>query len=180
MKRRANVFLEEVALAMAFVAVIIGVGLTDFAPTHSVRYWSFVGIILGVVSTFLGTVALHRQDKIWKETWHLARQQVLHWAGVLVIFLSVFYLLHAGRLNYEGAGLVLGLFLGFATFSDGVCRKDWRFALLGVGTTLAALTASLVETFIWPLLLIFIVIGGLIIVVSHRRAKKKTHSAKTG
>ena len=108
-------FIEEVILFIVFALSLIGMGLTDFSPLESHRYWVVMIILLAIASIALGWSKEVDQGNIVKLTIH----QLIHWGATLITVLGVYLLLQTGRLNYESTGLIIELILGFSLFLDG-------------------------------------------------------------
>jgi len=166
-------FAEEIALVMAFIAVIFGIGTTNFAPALSYRYWISLTVVLAVLGSFIASASFRKAHKDWRDILKLLGAQMIHWAATLITIICVYLLLRTGRLNYEGAGLVMGLVLGFGTLLDGILRVGWRFALLGAVIMTATMGAAYLETYIWIFLLILAIIWALAFLWGHRRHKHK-------
>ncbi|WP_456388249.1 hypothetical protein [Profundibacter sp.] len=91
----------------------------------------------------------------------------------MLAVLGVFLLLKAGRLNYDNSALVLLLIIGLSTFLDGY-RISWRFSLIGILVAGTAILAAFVEQFIWPVILLALIL--LVIAIfwerhRHRQAR---------
>ncbi|MFZ2168442.1 MAG: hypothetical protein WAW61_02280 [Methylococcaceae bacterium] len=139
--------IEEVILFIVFALSLIGMGITDFSPLESHRYWVLMIILLAIASIGLGWSKEEYQGKIFK----LISSQLIHWGATLITVLGVYLLLHTGRLNYESTGLITELILGFSLFLDGR-NLGWRFSLLGILVGCTAIVAAYVEEYIWVIL----------------------------
>jgi len=150
--RNRSLVAEEIALAIGFVLVLIGVGATNFAPDSSYRYWLWLTGLIALVGTAIGALKVHGDSSDWHDLTRLLTGQLVHWAGVFAAIACIYLLLQFGRLNYEGTGLITALVLGLATFLDGFYRVGWRFALLGISIVFTTVVAAYVEAYVWPLL----------------------------
>jgi len=139
--------IEEVILLIVFALSLIGMGITDFSPLESHRYWVLMIILLAIASIGLGWSKEEYQGKIFK----LTISQLIHWGATLITVLGVYLLLHTGRLNYESTGLITELILGFSLFLDGR-NLGWRFSLLGILVGCTAIVAAYVEEYIWVII----------------------------
>lgn len=148
---------EEIGLAMAFVLVIIGIGMTNFMPRLSYRYWITLTLIFAVLSSVIGGMSVYRHPHNDHGVIYYLATQFAHWLFTFLAIMSVYLLLKTGRLNFENTGLVMGIILGLSTFLDGFHRVGWRFALLGAAILLATLGAAYMEAFIWPI--VFLILG---------------------
>lgn len=164
---------EEVALAIAFAAVLVGIGVTDFTPVYSHYYWFGLTIVVAALGTFMGSLSLRKDRHKLKKGSNFVWAQLVHWAAVLAAISCVYILLNAGRLNYASAGLVTGLILGLATFLDGFHRVGWRFAVLGIVIVAAVLIAALIEEFVLPLLLFIIFMWVITFLWERHRLKRQ-------
>ena len=67
-------FIEEVILFIVFALSLIGMGITDFSPLESHRYWVLMIIILAIASIGLGWSKEDYQGKIV----NLTVRQLIH------------------------------------------------------------------------------------------------------
>lgn len=148
--------IERILLAVVFILAMFGVGVTDYAPLQSLNYWGVMTVILAISGLIMG----------WSKARHLGkpvlqtlRVQIIHWLATGVAIIGVFLLLKAGRLNYEGTGLVLLIILGLATFLDGY-RLNAFFSFVGILIFILAITAAYIEEYLWVLLIVMFISGG--------------------
>ena len=151
-------FIEEIVLFIVLALSLIGMGITDFSPLESHRYWTLMIILFAFASIGLGWSREEYQEKIVKE---LIVRQFIHWGATLVTVLGVYLLLNTGRLNYESTGLIIELILGFSLFLDGR-NLGWRFSLLGILVGITAIIAAYVEEYIWVVLLLLLCLSVMI------------------
>jgi hypothetical protein len=59
-------FIEEVILFIVFALSLIGMGITDFSPLESHRYWVLMIIFLAIASLGLGWSKEEYQGNIFK------------------------------------------------------------------------------------------------------------------
>ena len=137
--------IEEIVLLIILILSLIGIGITDISPLESHRYWSLMILLFACASIALGWSREEYKGKIFKE---VVVRQLIHWGATLVTVSSIYFLLQAGRLNYESAGLVIEIILGFSLFLDGR-NLGWRYSLLGILVGITAIIATYVEEFIW-------------------------------
>ncbi len=153
-RTRHRIFMEAIFLAVV-VMTVIGVALTNVAPSASYRYWLFTVALFAVSGILTGNL------RAWEEhrsLFHVTLEQTVHWAVALLAVLIVHLMLLGGRLTYEAAGLILMLLLGQAVALDGFYRTGWRFALLGLTLMAMALFAAWFAAYVW-----MIVAGGLVL-----------------
>ncbi|GEM_PF-294911 len=164
-------FFEEIILVLAFFLSLIGIGLTNYSPTNSVRFWMAMTVFLAIAAVVIGAVKNVGRKDVGIDT---VVTQVFHWGATLLAVLGIFLLLKAGRLNYDNTGLVLLLIIGLSTFLDGY-RISWRFSLIGILVGGTSILAAYVEQFIWPVILLALVL--LVIAIlwegyRHRQARR--------
>ena len=163
---KSKPFIEEVILFIVFALSLIGMGITDFSPLDSHRYWVLMIILLAIASIGLGWSKEEDQGNIFK----LIVRQLIHWGATLLTVLGVYLLLYTGRLNYESTGLIIELILGFSLFLDGR-NLGWRISLLGILVGCAAIVAAYVEEYIWVVLLVSLSLWVIIYFLEKRRHK---------
>jgi len=102
-KDRPHQFLGiyEIVIIVLIALSIIGIGITDFSPADSYKYW------VAMVPIFCGACLILEWSRVrgrgFKWT-TLLRTQLLHWVGLLVAVRLVFEMLHKGRLDNENTG----------------------------------------------------------------------------
>jgi len=148
-------FFEEIILVLAFLLSLIGIGLTNYSPTNSIRFWMAMTVFMAVAAITIGLVKFVEHKKDIRAD--MIVTQLTHWGATLLAVLGVFLLLKAGRLNYDNTGLVLLLIIGLSTFLDGY-RISWRFSLIGILVGGTAILAAFVEQFIWPVILLALIL----------------------
>jgi hypothetical protein len=102
---------------------IVGIGITDFSPADSYKYWVAMVPIFGGACLILEWSRARGKGAKWTA---MLRTQLLHWIGLLVAVRLVFEMLHKGRLDNENTGLVILLLLALSTFIAGI-HLGWRF-----------------------------------------------------
>ena len=148
--------LEEVILFIVFALSLIGMGITDFSPLESHRYWVLMIIFMAIASIGLGWSKADYQGNFV----NLAVRELIHWGATLITVLGVYLLLYTGRLNYESTGLIVELILGFSIFLAGR-NLGWRFGLLGILVGCTAIVAAYVEEYIWVIFMISLCVWGI-------------------
>ena len=161
-------YIEEIVLLSVLVLTLIGIGITDFSPLESHRYWTLMIILSAFASIGLGWSREEYEGKIIKD---LIIRQSIHWGATLITVAGIYFFLYTGRLNYESAGLIIELILGFSIFLDGR-NLGWRFSLLGILVGITAIIAAYVEEYIW---LIMIVSFGLAIIAFYWEKYRRKH-----
>ena len=153
----------EIVIMMLITLSIIGIGITDFSPADSYKYW------VAMVPIFCGGCFILEWSRVrgrgFKWT-TLLRTQLLHWVGLLVAVRLVFEMLHKGRLDNENTGLVVLLLLALSTFIAGI-HLGWRLCLVGVFLAIALVAATYLEEYVWVLLIIGLAILVVVFLLKH-------------
>ena len=164
--------MERVALAVVFILAMLGVGVTDYAPLQSLNYWGAMAIILALSGLIMGwSKAQHLKQPVLQSL----RVQIVHWIATGIAVFGIFLLLKAGRLNYEGTGLVLLVVLGLATFLDGY-RLNLFFSLVGVFIFALAIMAAYIEEYLWVLLIVMLILGVIVFFWERHKLKEALNS----
>ncbi len=164
--------MERVALAVVFILAMLGVGVTDYAPLQSLNYWGAMAIILALSGLIMGwSKAQHLKQPVLQSL----RVQIVHWIATGIAVFGIFLLLKAGRLNYEGTGLVLLIVLGLATFLDGY-RLNLFFSLVGVFIFALAMIAAYIEEYLWVLLIVMLILGVIVFFWERHKLKEALNS----
>ncbi len=164
--------MERVALAIVFILAMLGVGVTDYAPLQSLNYWGAMAIILALSGLIMGWSKARRLKQPVLQS---LRVQIVHWIATGVAVFGIFLLLKAGRLNYEGTGLVLLIVLGLATFLDGY-RLNLFFSLVGVFIFALAMIAAYIEEYLWGLLIVMFILGVIVFFWERHKLKEALNS----
>ena len=159
--RKYHLSMEEVALFTVLTLSILGIGITNFKPLESYRYWGVMTVILAITAIVIGWARSKRMGKPVRKMFVV---QVVHWTATAATVAGIFLLLHIGRLNYENTGLILLLILGFSTFLDGY-RISWSFALVGVMMFITGLFGGYLESYVWIALIGIICVFVIIILI---------------
>lgn len=167
--------LEGIALAAALTSALLGIGITDYSPLQSYRYWIVMMLILALTGMAIGW---SRARRLGLPVLKAVRGQLIHWIATWVAVGGILLLLKAGRLNYEGTGLVLLVMLGLATFLDGY-RINWHFGLVGLLIFVSGIVAAFIEEYLWVLLVISTGIALLVFFWErHARANRRHNSTQ--
>ncbi len=158
--------LESAALITALILSILGIGLTDYSPLKSYRYWAAMTLVLTITSLLIGWF---RAKRLGLSTGKALAIQLAHWAITALAVVGIFMLLKAGRLNYENTGLVLLLVLGLSTLLDGF-RLDRHFSLIGVLMLVTAVVAGFIEQYLWVLLIVALGVATVIVIREKQKA----------
>jgi len=148
-----NIKIEEVVFYLIILLSLVGVAITDYAPTQSWAYWLFMVLVLCASAIVIEKTLLQRKDISFSK---LLITQLIHWGVTLLAIILSFAFVQTGRMTYEGSGLVILLILALATILDGY-HVGWRFYLLGIFLGISAILAAYLEEFIGILLVIAVV-----------------------
>ncbi len=171
--KKYHIGMEEVALFVVLVLSILGIGITNFRPLESYRYWGTMTIVLAITGLVIGWARSKRSGKPVRKMLVI---QLVHWGATLAAVAGMFLLLKMGRLNYENTGLVILLTLGFSTFLDGY-RISWSFAAIGAMMFIAGLLGGYLEQYVWITLIILICI--FVIVYLFEKYKRFSSASST-
>lgn len=160
--------IELSALLTAFILSVIGIGITDFRPMVSYRYWGAMTLILAVSGMVIGWA---RQQKRGLPVKDMFLTQFVHWGATFGTVAGMYMLLSSGRLNYENTGLVVLMTLALATVLDGY-RVSWSFGSLGVMMYVTALLGAYIEQYIWVVLIMIICTAVVIVILEKSRGRK--------
>ena len=165
----------EAVLSLLLALSFIGVAYTDIAGGHSINFWLWMIPVFAIAAIMLEW-SRYIQGEI--DGFHFIRQQVLHWMAVFLAIKLTFVLLQIGRLPNNATAFVLMMIMSLSTFLAGI-YIGWRFLVLGAFIALATIVAAYLETYIWVLIpiAILIVALGLFITWSKFRLLKASLAA---
>ena len=153
--------LYESILIVLILLAIIGIGITDFSPAESHRYWfAMVPVFAGACLILEWSRARGKGQK-WTT---ILRTQVLLWLGLLLAVRLAYLLLHTGRLDNENTGLIILLLLALTTFFAGI-HLGWRLFIVGIFLGLALIGATYLEEFVWIFLIMAIVVVAIFLLL---------------
>jgi hypothetical protein len=153
----------EIVIIVLIALSIIGIGITDFSPAASYKYW------VAMVPIFCGACLILEWSRVrgkgakWTT---ILRTQLLHWVGLLVAVRLVFEMLHKGRLDNENTGLVILLLLALSTFIAGI-HLGWRLCVVGGFLGAALVAATYLEEYVWLLLIIGLAVLAIVFLLNH-------------
>ena len=158
----------EIILVVLILLSIIGIGITDFSPADSHRYW------FAMVPVFAGACLIlewsRARGKGLKWT-TIVRTQLLLWLGLLLAVRLAYLLLHTGRLDNENIGLIILLLLALTTFFAGI-HLGWRLFIVGIFLGIALIGAAYLEEFVWIFLIIAIVVVAIFLLWKYYAGSK--------
>jgi len=160
--------LYESILIVLILLAIIGIGITDFSPAESHRYWfAMVPVFAGACLILEWSRARGKGQK-WST---ILRTQLLLWLGLLLAVRLAYLLLHTGRLDNENTGLIILLLLALTTFFAGI-HLGWRLFIVGIFLGLALIGATYLEEFVWIFLFIAIVVVAIFLLLKRYAGNK--------
>jgi hypothetical protein len=135
------------------ILVLLGVGITDYAPASSWLYWVFMIAALASAAITVEKLQFHVKGAPFLK---LLSVQLIHWGATLIAVLISLSLVNTGRLTYEGSGLIVLILLSLATFLDGL-HVGWRFYLIGLLLAITTILVAYFERFVWVILLVAVI-----------------------
>jgi hypothetical protein len=157
--------------------VMIGLFLSNYSSVDALYYWCAMFPLFGVAS-----IARELTDARADGTAYgpILLRQLLHWIGP-IIAVKILFMQHArGQMSTDAVALTTVLVLAVTCFLAGINFEPsflWISALL----VLAALIGTEIETYLWLVVLLFLI--GIVLaaigVVMLRRAKRATDAANT-
>ena len=163
----------EIIPIVLILLSIIGIGITDFSPGGSHRYWfAMVPVFAGACLILEWSRARGKGQK-WTT---ILRTQLLLWLGLLLAVRLAYLLLHTGRLDNENTGLIILLLLALTTFFAGI-HLGWRLFIVGIFLGLALIGATYLEEFVWMFLIIAIVVIAIFLLLKRFAGNKMGKNA---
>lgn len=160
--------LYEIIPIVLILLSIIGIGITDYSPAESRRYWlAMVPVFAGACLILEWSRARGRGQK-WTT---IVRNQLLLWFGLLLAVFLVYLLLQTGRLDNENTGLIILLLLALTTFFEGI-HLGWGLFIVGIFLGLALIGAAYLEEFVWMFLIIALVVVAIILLLKRHAGTK--------
>jgi len=153
----------EIVIIGLIALSIIGIGITDYSPAKSYKYW------VAMVPIFCGACLILEWSRVRGKGFKwttILRTQLIHWVGLLVAVRLVFEMLHKGRLDNENTGLVILLLLALSTFLAGI-HLGWRLCLVGGFLGAALVAATYLEEYVWVLLIIGLAVLAIVFLWEH-------------
>ena len=167
-----RIIISEAVLSLLLALCFIGIAYTDIVGVHSMNFWLWMIPVFAFASIILEWSRYIRGDI---DGFHFIHQQLLHWTAVFIAIKVVFVLLELGRLPTNAAAYILMTIMSLSTFLAGI-YIGWRFLVLGVFIALATVIAAYLETYVWVLIPIAIVIVLVGLYLGWREFKMlKTH-----
>ncbi len=174
--RKYLVGMEGIALFVVLILSVLGIGITNFRPAESYRYWGAMTVILAMTGLVIGWA---RSRRMKQPVSRMLVVQLVHWGATMFAVAGMFLLLEMGRLNYENTGLVILLTLGFSTFLDGY-RISWTFASIGVMMFVAGLLGGYLEQYVWIVLIVIICVFVVVYLLEKYRNRYSAPSGQDG
>ena len=163
---------EEVILIIMVIFCLVGIAVTDFSPQDAFMYWMAMIFVFGFAAMIAGWHNAKRHydpDGEGNEVKELFKVQSLHWLGSLVTVVCLFSFVEAGHMSQEATGLMVLLILGLTTYLDGI-RIGWRFCLTGMYLAVAAVATNFLESSMWWLFALAILIIGVTVWREQRKS----------
>jgi hypothetical protein len=149
--------------------VMVGLFLANYSSDKALYYWCAMFPLFGIAS-IAHEVTHPRTDG--GPLWKILLRQVLHWIGP-VIAVKVLFMQHArGQMSTDAVALTTVLVLAVTCFLAGV-NFETSFLWISALLVMAALIGTEIETYLWLVILLFVVglTLAVIAVILQRRAK---------
>ena len=157
--------IEKILLALLIGLSIGGVAVADYSAENGLKYWLAVVPVFALASVFVSWKGARAQGL---SVVRIIGRQLFHWAPLALAIYLVFFLEQAGRLNREDAGLVSLLLLTVSTLLAGV-HFDWRLFVVGVLLGITTACVSIVEEFVWWILIVAAIVAAGVVYFWPRR-----------
>ena len=152
---KARLFISLILL----VCSILGVLITDFAPSLAWHYWLLMVPFFAILCIWLGWYVARKHHISGVTIWH----EVLHWFGLLIAVYIVSIVVHSGIISYLTGALFVLILLSLTVFLAGV-HFDAMFMLIGfLLALLAAGSVYFIKYLTIILIPLAIVIGAFLI-----------------
>ncbi|MAZ77811.1 MAG: hypothetical protein CMF39_03960 [Legionellaceae bacterium] len=149
------------------ILALIGVILTDFAPSFASHYWFYAVPIFALINILLSWhAAVAHRDFIL--VWH----ELLHWLILLVMIFIVSIFLSMGTISDVTAGIVMLSLLSLATLLAGV-HFDSMLIIIGIILVLLDLLSAVFIEFSMFILVPLIIVAAVLIFWRTRSHKKR-------
>jgi hypothetical protein len=158
----------EIIFIILMVLSLIGVGVTDFSPSHSYWYWFAMAPTFACAFLIIEWTRVRSEAKSWV---NILKTQLLTWLGLLFAVQVVYLLLRAGRLTYESTGLVILLLLALTTFVAGI-QLGFLLCLLGGFLGLTVLMVAYLEQYVWVLVFLAVTFAVVSFYVLRRKLRQ--------
>lgn len=168
--------IEKILLALLIGLSIGGVAVADYSAENGLKYWLAVVPVFALASAFVSWKGARRDGL---SVVRILGRQLFHWTPLALAIYLVFFLEQAGRLNREDAGLVSLLLLTVATLLAGV-HFDWRLFVVGVLLGITTACVSIVEEFVWWILIVAGVVAAGVLYFWPRRRGQRERGAGPG
>jgi len=156
----------SIIMILLMLLDIVGIAITDFAPLYSHWYWLAMVVVTGIACI---TMEWARAREKGLGIAAILKNEGLIWLSVLFAVNTVYFLLHAGRLDSENTGLIILLILALATFLAGL-RLGWRLCLLGGLLWGALIMATYLEEFLWIVLMVVLAATAVLYYVAKHKS----------
>ena len=156
--------------------VMIGLFLSNYSSVYALYYWCAMFPLFAVAS-IVYEVPNARADGL--AFWPIVLRRLLHWVGPIIVVKILFMQHERGQMSTDAVALTSVLVLAVTSFLAGINFESsflWVSALL----VLAALIGTEIETYLWLVVLLFLVAVGLALTAMTllRRARRTANAAK--
>ena len=141
------------------VLIMVGLFLANYSPNWADWYWSAMFPIFGLVC--LGH-QLEAGRTHGMSAWQVPLQQALHWLGPIVVVRIIFLQLARGQMAADSVALMILLVLAVTAYLAGI-HFDRSFVWVSIVLTLAALGGTEIETYLWLIVVLGVLLVALIV-----------------
>lgn len=141
------------------VLIMLGLFLANYSPNGADWYWSTMFPVFGLVC--LGHQLAAGQAH-GMPAWQLPLKQAAHWLGPIVAVRIIFMQLARGQMAADSVALMILLVLAVTAYLAGI-HFDRSFVWVSIVLALAALGGTEVETYLWLVVVIGVLLIALIV-----------------
>ncbi len=123
-----RLLIAEWPYALLYVAVVIGVGVTNVDPGSALLFWQILIPVFGALALVIGweRSGSENQERIW-----FAVRTVAHWAALFVLVRMLYIPQLRDVLNNETMGLLMILLIGYSALQAGI-YGNLRMVVVGL------------------------------------------------
>jgi hypothetical protein len=139
--------------------VMVGLFLANFSSDKALYYWCAMFPIFGIVGV-AHQLALEPAGET--PLWRILLRQALHWIAPIIVVKILFMQHQRGQMSTDAVAITTILVLAVTCFLAGV-HYDGSFCWISALLVLAALIGTEIETYLWLVVLLFLLGVALVI-----------------
>ena len=141
------------------VLIMLGLFLANYSPKAADWYWSIMFPVFGLICLAhqLAGGKTHGMS-----AWQVPLQQALHWLGPIVAVRIIFLQFARGQMAADSVALMILLVLAVTSYLAGI-HFDRSFVWVSIILALAALVGTEIETYLWLIVVLGVLLIGLIV-----------------